>query len=148
VSECERWLLVLLLVGGSVDYQCLLRHFYWSACTRPGKWAVMYLYFGVSILIFLQFSIGCFDSVVYFVFISIVFGKLFKPYNVLCEVVLSGLFSLEIYRFLLWNPLNIFFILVFLLLELIVNHKGSSPWNSKIQVKVGKAWTSEKLEAY
>jgi hypothetical protein len=144
----ERWLLVLLLVGESVDYQCLLRHFLLKYLYQARKVCGHDLYFGVSILIFLQFSIGCSDSVVYFVFISIVFGKLFKPYNVLCEVVLSGLFLLGIYRFLLWNPLNIFFILLFLLLGLIVNHMGSSPWNSKIPAKVGKAWTSEKLDAY
>jgi hypothetical protein len=46
--------------------------FYWSACTKPGKWAVSYLCVkGMNFTSFYDFSIvfwNCSDSVVYFAF--------------------------------------------------------------------------------
>ena len=43
--------------------------FYWSACTQPGKWAIMYLYVEeIYFAIFYHFSIGfwnCSDSMVF-----------------------------------------------------------------------------------
>lgn len=114
-SDCSLCCLLVKVLTINVYYAT----FYWSTCTRPGKCAVMICILGIWILIFLQFSIGCSDSV----FISIVFGKLFKTIMLYVKLYYLDYF----YWFLLWNPLNIFFILLFLLLELIVNHKGSSP---------------------
>jgi len=52
--------------------------FYWSACTKPGKWVVMYLCVrGFDFASFYDFSIGflnCSHSVVFFSFYYNIFS--------------------------------------------------------------------------
>jgi len=60
------------LISPTVFSNVYFSHFYWSACTKPRKWTVMYLCLrGIDLTSFYDFDFwfwNCFDSVVFFVF--------------------------------------------------------------------------------